>query len=72
MKASEVRNLTDAELEMKERNLREELQKMRFSKYTGELADTAAVERLKRDLARVATEIRGRDLGISQGVQAEE
>ncbi len=62
MKASEVRNLTDQELELKERNLREEMHKVRFQKYTGELADTDKLRRLKRDLARVLTELGARTL----------
>jgi large subunit ribosomal protein L29 len=56
MKASEIRSLTAQELELKEQNLREELHKTRFKKYTGELADTATVKRLRKDLARVMTE----------------
>ena len=47
MKASEIRNLTAQELELKEQNLREELHRTRFKKYTGELADTAQVKRLR-------------------------
>ncbi len=56
MKASEISSLTAQELELKEVNLREELHKTRFKKYTGELADTATVKRLRKDLARVLTE----------------
>jgi large subunit ribosomal protein L29 len=56
MKASEIRHLTDQELELKEHNLREELFKTRFQKFTGELANTAKIKRTKRDLARVVTE----------------
>lgn len=56
MKASEIRNLTAQELELREQNLREELHRTRFKKYTGELADTAQVKRLRKDLARVLTE----------------
>ena len=62
MKASEIRNLTDAELVLKEANLHENLRKNRFKKYTGELTDTAAIKRLKKDLARVLTEIRARQI----------
>jgi len=71
MKASEIRNLTDQELELKERNLREELHKTRFKKYTGELTDTAKLKRLKADLARVLTEIRVRQSSPAQPAKAE-
>lgn len=57
MKAGDVRNLTAAELELKERNLREELQKVRFQKFTGTLSNTASIRKLKKDLARVLTEV---------------
>jgi large subunit ribosomal protein L29 len=60
MKASEIRSLTEQELTLKETNLREELHKTRFKKYTGELADTARVKRIRRDLARVMTELTAR------------
>lgn len=60
MKASEVHSLTIQELTLKETNLRQELQQTRFQKHTGELADTAKLSRLKKDLARVLTEMRAR------------
>lgn len=60
MKAGDVRNLTAAELELKERNLREELQKVRFQKFTGTLSNTASIRKLKKDLARVMTEVASR------------
>jgi large subunit ribosomal protein L29 len=66
MKATEIRNLTEQELELKERNLREELHKTRFKKYTGELADTAMVKRLRKDLARVLTEMHARQTAPTQ------
>lgn len=62
MKAVDVRNLTAPELELKERNLREDLQKARFQKYTGTLSDTASIRKLKRDLARVLTERKAREI----------
>jgi len=38
------------------------MHKVRFQKYTGELADTDKLRRLKRDLARVLTELGSRTL----------
>jgi len=60
MKASEIKNLTDQELDLKERQIREDIQKARFKKFTGELADTAQLKRLKKALARILTETRTR------------
>ncbi len=71
MKASEVRNLTEQELQLKERNLREQLRKTRFSKYTGELTNTAKIKRIKRTLARILTEMNVRGSASVDEPQAE-
>jgi len=60
LKPSEVKGYTDQELELKERNLRESLQKTKFGKHTGELTNTAQVKTIRKDLARVLTERRAR------------
>jgi len=65
MKASEIRSLTEQELELKERALREELQKARFKKHTGELVNTAQLRKVRRDLARVLTETRSRRIAAA-------
>lgn len=69
MKASEVHSLTVQELELKERNLRQELHTVRFQKHTGELADTSKLYRLKKDLARVLTEMQTRQGTVGQSNQ---
>ena len=55
MKAKELRNLSVEELKEKEHELSQELFNLRFQKATGQLGNTAMVERTKRDLARVKT-----------------
>ena len=55
MKASEMRDLDDKELTQRVAELRKELFGLRFSNATGELDDTAAMGRAKRDLARALT-----------------
>jgi len=55
MKASEIRDLDDDELRKRVAELRKELFGLRFSNATGELDDTAALGRAKRDLARALT-----------------
>ncbi len=65
MKYSEVLELSDDELEFKEKELRQELFNLRFRKATGQLDNTARIGLLKRDLARVLTSRRERE-----GVQA--
>jgi large subunit ribosomal protein L29 len=62
MKASEIRDLDDSELRHRVAELRKELFGLRFSNATGELDDTAALGRARRDLARALTVTRERSL----------
>ena len=55
MKASEVRELTDDELERKLDESRQELFNLRFQHATGALESPAALTRVKRDIARLLT-----------------
>jgi len=55
VKAKELRNLSVEELKEKEHELSQELFNLRFQKATGQLGNTAMVEKTKRDLARVKT-----------------
>jgi large subunit ribosomal protein L29 len=61
MKASEIRDLEERELGKHLAELRQELFGLRFSNATGELDDTAALGRAKRDLARALTIARERE-----------
>jgi large subunit ribosomal protein L29 len=65
MKANELRDLDDRELEKRVTELAKELFGLRFANATGELDDTAGVGRARRDLARALTVARERELGIS-------
>ena len=62
MKAREIRDLEDAELARRVAELRKEVFGLRFANATGELDDTAALRRAKRDLARALTVARERAL----------
>ncbi len=62
MKASDLRKLTDEELREKERQLRKELFNLRYQKESGQLGNTAMIKKVKRDLARVLTILREREL----------
>jgi large subunit ribosomal protein L29 len=55
MKATDMRDLDDTELGKRVAELRKEVFGLRFSNATGELDDTAALRRAKRDLARALT-----------------
>jgi large subunit ribosomal protein L29 len=62
MKAKALRDMEDSELVKQLAELRKELFGLRFSNATGELDDTAALGRAKRDLARALTVAREREL----------
>jgi large subunit ribosomal protein L29 len=55
MKAREMRDMDDGELAKQVTDLRKEVFGLRFANATGELDDTAALGRAKRDLARALT-----------------
>jgi len=65
MKARELRDLDDAELSKRIAELRKEVFGLRFANATGELDDTAALRRAKRDLARALTVAHDRTLTVS-------
>ena len=55
MKASELRTLSEPELHAKSRELRDELFNARVKRATGQLENTAKLQQLRRDVARVET-----------------
>jgi large subunit ribosomal protein L29 len=55
MKARELRDLDEGELTKRILEMRKEVFGLRFANATGELDDTAALHRAKRDLARALT-----------------
>lgn len=66
MKAKELRNLTDEELEQKLDELKEELFNLRFQNATVQLDNPARIREVKRTIARVKTILNERKLGINQ------
>jgi large subunit ribosomal protein L29 len=62
MQAKALRDLDDGELAKQLATLRKELFGLRFANATGELDDTAAVGRARRDLARALTVVREREM----------
>ncbi len=52
MKAAELRQLTEEELEARVRELRDGLFNLRIKHATGQLEDTASIRAARRDLAR--------------------
>jgi large subunit ribosomal protein L29 len=62
MKASEFRTLTVAELNNKLDDAYQEMFNLRFQKSTGKLTNTARVREVRRDIARIRTILREREL----------
>ncbi|PSL42536.1 LSU ribosomal protein L29P [Salsuginibacillus halophilus] len=67
MKANEIRELTTAEIEQQIQDLKEELFNLRFQLATGQLDNPARIRHVRKDIARVKTVHRERELGINQG-----
>ena len=65
MKYSEIRELTDEELATKLTEGRAELFNLRFQMATSQLDNTARVTTVKRDIARIQTEMRARELAAA-------
>ncbi len=55
MNASELRSLSENELEQKGRELRDELFSAKIRRWTEQLENTALLGQLKKDIARVET-----------------
>ena len=62
MKAKEIVNLSDAELLKKLQELKSELFNLRFRHASGQLENPLAINLVKKDIARVNTVIRSRQL----------
>ncbi|MDD7447610.1 MAG: 50S ribosomal protein L29 [Clostridiales bacterium] len=62
MKASEMRQMDNAALEAKVKELKSELFNLRFQLATGQLENTMAIQNVRRDIARAKTLIRQNEL----------
>lgn len=69
MKPAEIRELSDEELTTKLKDCRAELFNLRFQMATGQLDNTARVGLVKKDVARILTEIRSRELAAQKNVE---
>ena len=62
MKATEIRDLSNEDLEKALKDSRAELFNLRFQMATSQLDNTARIKLVKKDIARVLTEIRARQI----------
>ena len=63
MKAKELREKNQTELENESQELKKELFNLRFQHATNQLANPMELKRVKRDIARVKTVMRQQELG---------
>ncbi len=64
--AHELDDMTNVDLETKLREAKEELFNLRFQAATGQLESHGRLRTVKRDIARIYTVVRERELGIRQ------
>ena len=62
MKYAEIRELSSDDLQAKLKEARAELFNLRFQMSTSQLDNTARVKLVKKDIARIQTEIRAREI----------
>ena len=62
MNVKEIRDKSNTELLQEIESLKEELFNLRFQMATSQLDNTARVKQVKKDIARIQTEMRAREL----------
>lgn len=70
MKPVEIRNLDETEILAKLKDARAELFNLRFQLATGQLDNTGRISAVKKDIARLQTEIRARELAAQRDAAA--
>jgi large subunit ribosomal protein L29 len=66
VKADKVREMSPEELAAKEKELQEQLFKLRFQKSIGQLDNALKIRETRRDIARVKTTLRQRAQAAAQ------
>jgi large subunit ribosomal protein L29 len=66
MKASEIRELTENELNKKKTELMEEIFNLRIQVSTQQTTNFARIDKLKKDLARLLTVIREKEISTGR------
>lgn len=66
MKATEIKNLADSEIAEKLKEKRTELFNLRFQLATGQLDNPHRIVVVKKDIARLHTEVRSREIAAAR------
>ena len=69
MKPAELRDLPDDTLMQHLAETKEDLFKLRFRHITGQLDNYSALRELKRDVARISTELRAREIAAAEALE---
>ena len=70
MKIQDIRDLSTQELEDKIKDLKEELFNLHFQNATNQLDNPGRIASVKKDIARVKTVLKEKELGINTSVNA--
>ena len=70
--AAELRELNDTELEHRLGEAKEELFNLRFQNATGQLDNIARIPQVRRDVARIETLLREREIVAAEQLEAQE
>lgn len=70
MKNTEIHEMTDADIVDKLKATRAELFNLRFQLATGQLDNTGRIAAIKKDIARLHTELRARELAAQRDAAA--
>src|SRR5579864_6823258 len=70
MNVEKIRNLTDVELNHQQRELADQLFKMKFQLKMGQTESLKKIRELKKDIARVQTVMRQKEIAAGNGASA--
>jgi len=71
-RTAELRELNDTELEHRLGEAKEELFNLRFQNATGQLDNVARIPEVRRDVARIETLLREREIAAAEQLEAQE
>ena len=71
-RATELRELNDTELEHRLGEAKEELFNLRFQNATGQLDNIARIPQVRREVARIETLLREREITAAEQLEAQE
>jgi large subunit ribosomal protein L29 len=66
VKARELKEMSEAELRQKEKEITEELFNLKFQHATGQLENTSRLPQVRKDLARVKTLLREKEIAAAK------